>query len=527
MTENPNRVEELEQALKTATGEKRIDLLEEIVDLYYEKEPAKVVSYAEELLTSPLVQDRLLAYSNTANLLINTCEAIGQGKTARAYLQQFLQLSEKEGDTRKQLTFLNALGIHLRDTSSCVESLEVYQKALRISQENGERYSESNILNNIGLVYREMRQFDRFLEYLERALAIKQEIDDKPGMANVYNNIGSIHFHFKRFDEALKCLEQSYAISRELGDDMKMLFQARNLAHLNHNLGHTDEAIRILEEATEKSDQLGLVQLQARYRATLAEFLAKKGIHERAINLANQALSFIDQIDSLDAQMRIYWDCAGTFAACEEYRQSYECMRGYTGANEKLLDQKQNEKIAEMEVKFETEQRKRETELLREHNIELEAKNQTIETQRRNLEDFNHELIQMNEELNDRNRLITEQKDQLQASFDKLNQAQKEIVNLERKNAVLAMAVTANHEINQPLMVLKGNLDMLFMRLEDIKDEKTERYIQRIGEQITRITKILERYRTQNVEFDFDQYSGESQMVVFDNVGKTYPENKE
>lgn len=33
----------------------------------------------------------------------------------------------------------------------------------------------------------------------------------------------------------------------------------------------------------------------------------------------------------------------------------------------------------------------------------------------------------------------------------------------------IAMTVTANHHLNQPLMVLQGNLDMLRSKLEKIK----------------------------------------------------------
>lgn len=104
---------------------------------------------------------------------------------------------------------------------------------------------------------------------------------------------------------------------------------------------------------------------------------------------------------------------------------------------------------------------------------------------------------------------------ELKESYKKLASAQDEIIKLERRTTALAMAVTANHEINQPLMIMKANLEMLNMVLSD--DSKTEnvlRYMKRVDESVDRITSILNQFQsTEQVEFE--DYGGNTTMVSF------------
>ena len=84
------------------------------------------------------------------------------------------------------------------------------------------------------------------------------------------------------------------------------------------------------------------------------------------------------------------------------------------------------------------------------------------------------------------------------------------------KASAMAMAVTANHEINQPLMVIKGNLDLL--QMDDIIgsfSEKQRGYIRKIEDSIQRISEILNKFKNK-LPSRFEEYSNETEMVVYD-----------
>lgn len=97
---------------------------------------------------------------------------------------------------------------------------------------------------------------------------------------------------------------------------------------------------------------------------------------------------------------------------------------------------------------------------------------------------------------------------------DKLKQQHEAILELEKRNSAFAMAVTANHEINQPLMIAKGNLEMLKMSGTDLFDEKQLKYMNRIDEAIDRIQMILDRFKEPD-DITFADYTEDVQMAVY------------
>ncbi len=98
----------------------------------------------------------------------------------------------------------------------------------------------------------------------------------------------------------------------------------------------------------------------------------------------------------------------------------------------------------------------------------------------------------------------------------RLKKTHERLLELERQSSVYAMAVTANHEINQPLTVLSGNLFLLKESLSGQQlSEKQLEYMKRMERAILRIKDILVKYRTADT-VHFQKYSEDTQMVVFE-----------
>ncbi|NIM10863.1 MAG: response regulator [Candidatus Aminicenantes bacterium] len=100
-----------------------------------------------------------------------------------------------------------------------------------------------------------------------------------------------------------------------------------------------------------------------------------------------------------------------------------------------------------------------------------------------------------------------------------LKNAQKEIVTLEQKNVVLALALTASHELNQPLTVLKGNLELFQNSIN--KNNLTDRqqnFIKKMEQSIDKIETILEKFTDlDSSSIHFEDYLGKKKMVIFEN----------
>lgn len=97
-----------------------------------------------------------------------------------------------------------------------------------------------------------------------------------------------------------------------------------------------------------------------------------------------------------------------------------------------------------------------------------------------------------------------------------LKEARKEIMHLERKNSILAMIATANHEINQPLTALLGNVDLLSMSLDRATMSPNQlKFLSRIHESVSKVNAILSKYRNAQ-KFKITKYVNKTNMVDFD-----------
>ena len=110
------------------------------------------------------------------------------------------------------------------------------------------------------------------------------------------------------------------------------------------------------------------------------------------------------------------------------------------------------------------------------------------------------------------NKMIKKNYKEKQEAYQKLRDTQEELLKLERKTTGLAMAVTANHEINQPLMVIRGNIELLVENFRDDLTDKQKKKVDKIFESISRIEKILKQFRDLE-EVDFSEYSDNTNMI--------------
>lgn len=96
-----------------------------------------------------------------------------------------------------------------------------------------------------------------------------------------------------------------------------------------------------------------------------------------------------------------------------------------------------------------------------------------------------------------------------------LKKAQKEIIRLEQKNTAMAMAVTANHEINQPLTILQGNFEIYQTSIQNqTLTDKQKRSLDKMQTAVHRIEEILKKYMDA-VSVEMETYVGRQKQIIF------------
>lgn len=341
-----------------------------------------------------------LSLNNIGNVYLKQ----GKYKDAIANYERALEIRQDISDQEGIASSLNNLGLIYKNQGDLDRALAYYQNAFKIFQQLNDRVGLANTLNNIGIIYRSHRSLEQALENFLQALDLFQELGNKIGEANTLNNIGNIYYQQKKYDQALGFYQNSLAISEALGDKNSAAGKYSNLGGVYLMLGDKEKALASTEKALSLQKSIGddqgqistLNNLGAYFIETgnldkgLGYFLEAEGVQKRigdhnystitltsigdiykqkkqpklGLNYLSRALREAKMYGSTDDQINVYEKLSQTYADAGEFQRSYEYQQQAKSVRDSLDRLVSARELAEMQVKFESEQKQREIELL-------------------------------------------------------------------------------------------------------------------------------------------------------------------
>ncbi len=375
------------------------------------------------------------------------------------YATKALQLSIELGDENYIAKSYQWKGIGYFVTDEYEKALKHFLKSMELNEKLGQDESIANNLSNIGVVYATLGNYETAIEYYNSSLDIRTRLDDQNGIASSYTKLGNIYSKLGKAEEAIEHHQKALEIASEQNDTFSIGLIEHNIGYILLKTERFGDARKHLEEALQmrikNEDTTGRIKTMT----LLADTMLGLGEIGPAIEYILQAIELGKSQDAKQCLIDSFMVKAKIDAARGDYRSAYETHLKHSEYWLELHNIRNSTRIADMKNRLVNEKQQREIEMLR--------------------------------------------KDM-------------EIVKLEKKNTALAMAVTANHEMNQPLMILRGNLDMLLLSIDQQEfSEQQKRFVERIEQAIDRIQKILDKFSDLE-DFRLEDYSEGSKMVVIE-----------
>ena len=149
-------------------------------------------------------------------------------------------------------------------------------------------------------------------------------------------------------------------------------------------------------------------------------------------------------------------------------------------------------------------------------DVQEELRMEEEELRAANDELFNREkdLASRNSELQELNRRLDSMLTELRTTNRKLKDTQAELMEKEKMAAILELAGAAAHEINQPLTVIIGNIDLLLSQKEvdEAMVRKTLEIVNRSARDMADIVKKMAKIR----RYETDSYVGKVRILDID-----------
>lgn len=144
-----------------------------------------------------------------------------------------------------------------------------------------------------------------------------------------------------------------------------------------------------------------------------------------------------------------------------------------------------------------------------------------IENLRKELMDTNTGVIALYNELNDINEQMQQKNEELNNTLSELKEIQNKLVQSEKIAVMGSVVVTYNHQINNPLMIILGNVQLILMTEKNLT-ESVRRRLELIEKECWRISAVTSKIKDYEKLIPV-QYLNTMFDLNLDNISKRSP----
>jgi serine phosphatase RsbU (regulator of sigma subunit)/Tfp pilus assembly protein PilF len=281
----------------------------------------------------------------------------GNLKEAKAEFEKSLAYKLEAKDSAGMASGYNNLGVVCRNMSDYKCALDNYFKALRIREKMNNIRGIGQSYTNIAIVYGNLSQHEKSLEYDYKALKIKQELNDKFGIAKSYNNLASTYSVLEKYDSAIYYNEKAIAIRLVIEDKSGLASSYYNLGGLFVNLGENTKASSYLKKALDIYIELEERPGQSLCYLALGSVQRNLKNYKEAENSYIKALQLVKETGTTDQLKDLYSELSLVGAESKDYQKAYYWIKLLMNYKDSVLNEGNNEKLAELEKIYQTEKK--------------------------------------------------------------------------------------------------------------------------------------------------------------------------
>jgi len=310
------------------------------------------------------------------------------------YAHKAAQLAEEEHFPKKAITSLSNVAIAYVFTGNTDSAGILFREILQKAQATDDEQLRTNALFNLANFYYNTDKYDLALKLFIKALSQYEMMQDSLHIARSHQNIANIYTRNKNYDQALKSFSRAMKVYKSIQDSVRAFQLYSNLGMLYMKLNQYDSAAYFLKEGLIKAqmlhnqrsemyhlNNLGLLLLEQKdYSGAIARFretirIADKVTfpYEKANNLLNIVQVFIQakqadsalfylhlsepiikQVQSLELERDANEYYSKIYSLQKDFYRALIAYKNYISLKDSVLGQEAQNKIAELNIRFET-----------------------------------------------------------------------------------------------------------------------------------------------------------------------------
>ncbi|MBX2897047.1 MAG: tetratricopeptide repeat protein [Cyclobacteriaceae bacterium] len=373
-SQHPKRIDSLLQVIKTTPNDSvKVRSLNAVVFYFIFNKPDTALLLLKQ--SERLTEKGPCGYICTETLLAHGAyfDVLRMADSADYYLKRAKDLAKVNHWYDLEERALNIAGMAHINSSRFSTALnfftEGYDLVKSIQPENF--LSQAKFLSNIGLVHQELRQFSKAIEYHQQALVLRKKYAGANDQAISFANLGVCYKSINEYDRAIEHYTEAIRLSKQ-ANNLRMYYALHdNVGNYQLDNEEYSKAIPYLLTALDAPESLGKNpkgQLSALSNLTTAFVQLKQP--QQALQYAERALQVLTQNPELASYaLTLFKSASQAHYMLHDVKMGNQYFKRYVAISDSLFSKENNNALADMAVKYETEKKEQQL-ILKEAQLE-------------------------------------------------------------------------------------------------------------------------------------------------------------
>lgn len=298
--------------------------------------------------------------------LVNThgiyMDITGQSDSAAFYFEKALKMSQDYGFKNIESMCINNLGMFNWNRGNYDKALDYFFQSLKMDEASKNERSTSSSLNNIGLIYQEMNLSEKALQYHRKALEVREKYNQENEQIASLNNIGINLKDLGRIDEAIATYKRGLELAERLNNRIDYYKILDNLANAYNSKGEINLALETYLKALKKKenydgDERGMLSTYN----NIATLYNEKNLPKVAKRYVTEGFNLVKKYPEIELiSADLYLTDAESNYMLGNFSEARKQKAIYIKLKDSIFSEKNAQKIADLEVRYETEKKEKE-----------------------------------------------------------------------------------------------------------------------------------------------------------------------
>lgn len=220
----------------------------------------------------------------------------------------------------------------------------------------------------LGSVYQNQLAYDKALSYLRQAQNLNKQLDNAVLSSRIFNSLGLITLEKKEYDSGLFYFKKALKVMEEKNEDYRLPEVINNIGLTYTKQGNNALAKEYYYQSLEAAKKSNNLRAQALALSNIGNTILFEKKYVEAEKILLQSLSISKEIKEAKILGACYMALGQLKNETGKFDEAHSYLSAFYEQKDSLLNVERVKKIAELEVKYETEKKEHAIELLERDN---------------------------------------------------------------------------------------------------------------------------------------------------------------